>query len=30
MHAPVDASVVVDAGVFVENVVVSRNISIYR
>lgn len=30
MHAPCGGSVVVDAGVFVENIVVSRNLSIYR
>ncbi len=30
MHAPFGGSVVVDAGVFVENIVVSRNLSIYR
>ena len=30
MHAPCDACVVVDPGVFVENIVVSRSISIYR
>lgn len=30
MHAPSDACVVVDAGVFVENIVVSRNMCIYR
>jgi hypothetical protein len=30
MHAPCGGSVVVDAGVYVENIVVSRNLSIYR
>jgi hypothetical protein len=30
LHAPCDACIVVDAGVFVENIVVSKNLSIYR
>ena len=30
LHAPCDASIVVDAGVYVENIVVSKNLSIYR
>lgn len=30
MHAPGGASVVIDAGVFVENIVVSKQLSIFR
>ncbi len=30
MHAPLGACIVVDAGVFVENIVVSKQLSIFR